>query len=281
MSKPVVFITGINSFVGSHLATYLKDRGYKVKGSLSSLSKRSQVESITQDLTEIKLGKIVLHESIPDDAEVIIYMAHDKNNAQSNINANKQIYEIGSQKSCQYHLFISSISADTSNFTDYGQVKLKLEKFFSTKSNSAVIRPGLIIGNGGLFFNMKNFVKNNFFIPLPDGGKYPMAVIEIENLSQAFEKLIEKRSHGVFNIYNTELISLNEIVKKIARIFDKKIIIITVPVGMTLRFFGFFQWILKLLNIKNKFNIDSITGYRLYKDLKLPPSDLDSLLKDK
>lgn len=281
MNKPVVFITGINSFVGSNLAAFLKERGYKIKGSLSSLKKSDDVKSITQELTEIKLGQNISHDAIPDDAEVVIYMAHDKNNAQNNIDANKQVYEIASKKGCQYHLFISSISADSTNLTDYGQVKLKLENFFADKNNSAVIKPGLIIGNGGLFLNMENFVKNNYFIPLPDGGKYPMAVIEMDTLSHAFEKLIETRKIGVFNLYKKELISLNEIVKNIARTFGKRIQVITVPIALAMMFFGVFKGLLSLLNIKNKFNIDSISGYKLYKNLKLPPSDLESLLKDK
>ena len=107
-----------------------------------------------------------------------------------------------------------------------------------------------------------------------------MAIIDINDLSLAFEKLIEKRAIGIVNIYNKELISLNKIVKNIARTFGKKVMIITVPINITLMFFGIFKKILNLLNIENKFSVDSLAGYKLYKNLKLSPTDLDSLLKD-
>ena len=133
MKTTTIFITGINSFVGSNLALYLKKKGYIVKGSLSDLSKAHSVKNITNVLTEIKLGSDISTQSIPDGIDVLIYAAHDKNEAKNNIESNKMLYELADKKGCRYHIFISSISADPSNTTDYGRVKRNLENFFRKK----------------------------------------------------------------------------------------------------------------------------------------------------
>ena len=277
MNTTTVFITGINGFVGSNLALYLKNNGYIVKGSLSDLSKASSVKKITTDLTQIKLGPDILSQAIPDNIDVLIYAAHDKNTASNNIEGNKLLFKIAEQKGCKYHLFVSSISAHSSNTADYGQVKLELEKFFMQKMNAAVIRPGLVIGDGGLYSNMDNFVQKNYFIPLPDGGKYQMAIIEMQELAKSIECLIQNRSVGLFNLYQPQLISLKEIVKKIASKNHKKTLVINIPSNLILLFFGVFKFMLKLLKINKKINLDSVAGYKLYKTMVLPPSDLKKL----
>lgn len=281
MKNITVFITGINSFVGSNLALFLKDKGYIVKGSLSDLAKASSVKHITNDLTQIKLGSALSSEAIPDDVDVLIYAAHDKNTAFNNIETNKRLFELAEKRGCQYHIFISSISANSSNMTDYGQVKLQLEDFFIQKKNAVIVRPGLVIGDGGLYSNMEGFVKKNHLIPLPDGGKYPMAIIEMNELAEAFELLLQKRPTGFVNLYQQKLISLKDLVKKIAKTHNKKVYILYIPINFTLFFFEIFKTILNLLKIKNKFSIDSVAGYKLYKDLQLPPSDLQKLKEAK
>jgi nucleoside-diphosphate-sugar epimerase len=276
-----IFITGINSFIGTQLALFLKSKGHQVKGSLSDLSKSIQVKGIAAELTEIKLGQELSREVIPQGVDVLIYAAHDKNNAGNNLETNKLLYEIGRSKGCQYHIFISSISADLTNKTDYGQVKLELESFFLKKEDTVVIRPGLVIGNGGLFLNMESFISKNKIIPLPDGGKYEMAVIEMDKLSKTLGVLVEEQPKGAFNLYNPQLISLREIVRTIAKGHGKNIYILNIPINFTLYFFDLFTKILMLLKIKNKFSLDSVAGYKIYKDLRLPASDLGRFIKDK
>jgi nucleoside-diphosphate-sugar epimerase len=280
MKKTTIFIIGINSFVGTSLTTYFKRKGFKVMGSVTDLSKGAALGLGPEELYVLNLGGEISSHAIPDDLDIIIYAAHDKRNASNNLESNKQIYELARSKNCGYHIFISSISANSTNDSDYGRVKLELEQFFLDKVNTAIIRPGLVIGNGGLYYNMECFIKKHHLVPLPDGGKYKMATIEIQELSLAIEMLIKKRLSGIFNLYNPRLISLNEIVRNIARINKKKIFIIHIPISLAQFFFSIFKSILYVLKINNQFSIDSISGYKLYKKLKLEPSDLARLLRD-
>ena len=280
MNKGTIFITGINSFVGSNLATYFSSHGYMVKGSVSDLSKASPLKKLWTEVTQIKLGQSISEDSIPNDVTVVIYAAHDKNIPANNIESNKSIYKIAEKKGCQQHIFISSLSASTDNQTDYGRVKLELETFFSQRKNGLVVRPGLVIGNGGLYLNMNSFVKANRLVPLPDGGIYKMAIIEVDVLAECLKLLIQNKSVGFYNLYQTQLITLREIVKNIAKSHHKRVIIINIPINITLLFFRFFKTILKIIKVENKFSIDSVAGYKLYKNLKIPPSHLDNLIKD-
>jgi nucleoside-diphosphate-sugar epimerase len=231
-----VFITGINGFVGRNLASFFKDKGYVVKGSVSNLSKMKDVQCIADEVTQIRLGEEIKDNSIPSGIDVFIYAVYGKNNAASNIESNKQLYKLALAKGCGHHIFISSISADPTNPADYGKVKLELEAFFLEKKNTLIIRPGLVLGDGGLYRNMENFVKSHLIVPLPDGGKYKMAVVGMNQFSEALDILIQKNIVGTYALYRCDLVSLKEIVTEIAKEHKKRIFILPIPIDFTLNF---------------------------------------------
>ena len=53
----------------------------------------------------------------------------------------------------------------------YGKNKYDLEKWFLKIPHSKVIRPGLVVGNGGIYQRISGFVQRFKYLPLPGGGK--------------------------------------------------------------------------------------------------------------
>jgi len=271
MNKTIL-ITGITGFVGKHIAEQAKKLGYKVFGTVSSQRK---IENALNYADEIYIFNL-LDNQIPSFNSRIDYVIHcviDLENPKESIQRTIDLNEKLSKDNVTKSIFVSSLSMNEGNKSNYSTIKQELENYFKRINNSLILRPGLILGDGGLYDRMSTFVKNGRLIPLPDGGKYKMAVINIEKFVDYLFYSIENHTIGTKNLFDKNLISLAQIVKNIASKFNKSVLIIYIPIPLV-EFFS--PWVIAILRILNiKITFDSIIGYKLYKDLILPETDLD------
>jgi nucleoside-diphosphate-sugar epimerase len=86
-------------------------------------------------------------------------------------------------------IFISSLSADEGAIAPYGQKKYEVEKWF-IKHNHFILRPGVVIGKGGLFGRITATVKKSPVIPLIDSGKTMMYLTDVDTLSDIIRDTI-------------------------------------------------------------------------------------------
>lgn len=94
-------------------------------------------------------------------------------------------------------IFISSLAAAPGASSLYGRQKFAVERLFD-RPGDAVVRPGLVIGPGGLFARMAGHVRSGGWIPLFENGTQPLQIVDIDDLCAAMLRIVQARLSGPF-----------------------------------------------------------------------------------
>ncbi len=206
--KGRLLISGGSGFIAGALCRDFASRGFEVVVTTSS---PGQPNSYC-------FGDRVNSE-ILDGVMTVVHAAYDSRlgTRQLNIDGTVALSEAARKQGVQSEVFISSFSALTGVKSDYAEVKRALEKYFLGLPGTSIIRPGLVIGNGGLFAKMAQVVRLSPIIPLIDGGRSAVPVIGLSDLLRAILHLTQTRQCGEFNLLKVEKVSLFSLLNEYAR----------------------------------------------------------------
>lgn len=228
---PTVVITGANGFIGSALVEHFKAKGWKV---------RALVVDPTHESKKEKVAYFAYSLASPPDAQAfsnadyLVHTAYSKHDAKTpnayklNIIAAKRLVALAKKHNLKKSLFMSSMSAQSDALSVYGKQKYAIEKIFSGQ-RGVVLRSGLVLGNGGLAWQIAQFIKSKRVAPLIDGGNQPIQVIAIYDLVQAIEHSLVSKVHGTFTIATPTVYSYKKLYKAIAAHLKIKVLFIPVP----------------------------------------------------
>jgi nucleoside-diphosphate-sugar epimerase len=229
-----VFITGIRGFLGSNLAGALEARGHEVTGSSRD---GSDVERST---ARIRLGEPVDPAAF-DDADTIVHCAHDfrPGAMELNVAGSRLLFDAGKGR---HRIFVSSHSAREDAVGEYGISKYRIERIYLDRDAPAgglaggetVVRPGLVIGSGGLFGRSLRTIRNLRIIPLVDGGRDPVPVLAIADFCEAMINLIESGRRSAYNLFNATMPSMREILDTVLRLEARRTLVAPLPYALTL-----------------------------------------------
>jgi nucleoside-diphosphate-sugar epimerase len=210
-----VFITGIGGFLGSNLARALEARGHQVMGKTA----------------RVRLGEPV-DPAVFGDAETIVHCAHDfrPGTLELNVAGSGLLFEAARGRR---RIFVSSHSAREDAAGEYGISKYRIERLYLA-AGEIVVRPGLVIGSGGLFGRTLRTVRNLRVIPLVDGGRDAVAMVAIADFSQAMVNLIESGADGTYNLFNANRPTMREIVDIVLRLAGRRALVVPVPYALAL-----------------------------------------------
>jgi nucleoside-diphosphate-sugar epimerase len=128
-------------------------------------------------------------------------------------------------------IFISSISAFSGARSAYGKAKLQVEKAV-LDSGGVVLRLGLVIGQGGMFGNIRQTVAKTRFLPLIGGGKTPQFLLPEAELVNGVRMAVK----GAFDaecrpvtLANPVPVPFKEIVQRLAKESGRKVMLVPVP----------------------------------------------------
>jgi nucleoside-diphosphate-sugar epimerase len=255
-----VFITGVSGFLGSALAEHLNNQGYRIFGS-STRVELSTLKSRAERVVKIRLGELVDPECFRD-VDVLIHCAHSAKlgDAETNIKGTEDLARAAEAQGVQFQLYVSSYTALSQmegSTTEYGRVKSSLEEFFR-KRGAAIVRPGLILGSGGLFRRIETILDRFTIVPLLGGGKSPVSVVSIKDVCKSVEILIRDRRVGEFNLFILPRPSLKEFMFAIRNRAQHRSLFIPIPFwcieGPLL--------IADKLGLKLPITIENIRGYK-------------------
>ena len=225
-----VFITGINGFIASHLCITLKNEGYDICGSTSQQIVQTR-DSITKEaIFHYKLGE-QLDNSILKGVDVVIHCAHDfeRGALTKNVEGTLALAEVANSYNVIKQIFISSLSARPDAQTEYGKAKFQIELYFK-RNNYIILRPGTVLGSGGIFNRMVSVVRNFPIVPLPDGGNSRVYVISVDDLCRSISKLLSSNcSSGEFNLYYPEIITLKNLLVAVRNLTKRNTKILSIP----------------------------------------------------
>jgi NADH dehydrogenase len=211
-----VFIFGINSFVGRGIAKYLINEGVEVGGTY----RRNPPDlGASIFLLKYEIGATINVEFLKA-YNWIIHCAFDFSEKNSNVSGIQKLLENIAQYSQARHIFISSLSANEFAISSYGRSKYELEKTFE-RSGHYVVRPGLVIGPGGIFDKIYKTIKKSPILPVIGSGAAPIFFIGADRLISCILRIIQTvPKQKVFNLCSekpTNQIALAKAIKQYNR----------------------------------------------------------------
>jgi UDP-glucose 4-epimerase len=276
-----ILVTGGEGFIGTNLVKRLVNKGFEV----SVFDKKSGKDILDYQLLEesIKWADIVIHL-----AAIVSIQETIKNPIESrkiNVDATKKIFELCVKHNIEKVIYASSAAvygdnADlslsensvTKPISPYGEHKLQNEKDAKEFSSAETSFVGFRFFNVyGPYQNLKSdysaviplFIKkfiNNDNLKIFGDGEQTRDFIYVEDLVEALILAINdnKKRNEVFNLGSGEKISINNLVKNLSEIFNKKIEVLyeNSKEGDIKHSFSDISKIKKELNFSPKFNFE-------------------------
>jgi NADH dehydrogenase len=233
MNKPTIIITGANGFIGECLLKHFYALGWNIKAFVHKVpSERMNGIEYTlyniEDKPDAKLFTGI------DYLVHCAYLRFEKNKKadEFNITGTENLIELCRKNNVKI-LFLSSFSAHPEAVSHYGKTKLACEKLFDL-SEDIVLKTGFVIGEKGLFAEMKKQIDNSKFFPLIGGGKQPIQTIYIDDLCFVIQHSLLNNISGLFKIAEPEAASMKEFYLAIADSLEKKLRFIPVSSSLLL-----------------------------------------------
>ena len=132
-----------------------------------------------------------------------------------------------------HQIFLSSISSRADAASEYGRTKYRIERFF-LEAGETVLRPGLVIGNGGLFARQKRMLLRLPIVPVLGNGDYPTAVIGVAHLLAAMAVILAQKQRGGFNLFYEPQVSLDQFIRMVKRAAGQRPRLVHVPASLAL-----------------------------------------------
>lgn len=223
-----ILIFGSAGFIGSHLARHAAALGHEVvcfcrSGKVAGFEGLCQAWSLGGPLNEAAI----------QGADCALHLAHDfdgEAGAARTLDGTVAAVETLHRAGVRRQLIFSSYSAGPQATSLYGRTKSAIEKRTAGVPGVVILRPGLVLGEGGIYGRMQKFVKLSPIVPLPDGGRGMMPVITVERLcSFTLEIASSPTSLPEYNLFSKELFTLKQVVQNAAKVTNRSVWILPVP----------------------------------------------------
>ena len=240
-----ICILGGTGFIGKNLAVYLSNRGYSV----IIPSRKPELAKDLKVLPKIKIIPADIHQEkilfkIIDDCEIVINtigILNEKRGGKNkfqyvHIDFLKKILSVCRSSKISHFIHISALKADfklgTSKYLrSKGKGEIIVKDLSKNNFNFTIFQPSIVFGKEDSFINL--FAKIIRFFPLIPlaGYKTRFAPIFVDDISKIIYLSINnyKSYNKTFQLCGPEILSLKEIVLKIAETINLNIKVICIP----------------------------------------------------
>lgn len=252
-------ITGANGFIGQALVKALADKHYNVIAYVRSYP-TNKIEGIQYEIFNLEHNYPSTYFS---NIDVLIHLAFNFEPTYSEgEDINIKMARFIQQSNIKQKVFVSSFAAAppiTQSY--YGITKSTIESLFMT---DLIIRPSLVIGNGGLYHRIKTQLQHNRFVPVFKQGNQAIQTIHLDDLINSMIFLIENNKKGIYHLSHPDYVTYKQFMKLVANSINKKIIFVPVPII-------FFRLLIKLLSLFSMkgINNDNLAGILNSKIIKI------------
>lgn len=251
-----LLILGASGFIGTQLAEAAISAGFElVTASRKGLPVAGESKACRWSFgTPLPLAACV-------DVDCAIHLGHDFNGdegarltIESTLAAAAQLRDAGTKR----QVFFSSYSAGPHATSLYGRTKTVLEHEFAACGDMVIVRPGLVIGDGGVYGRIRKWSRILPVIPLPGGGRGRVPVIDVSKLCALTLDLARMDSvPAQANLFETELKSLRELVLEAALEVGRRPLVLPIPALLLTLPLRLAAW----LRIPLPVNADNVDGF--------------------
>lgn len=125
-------------------------------------------------------------------------------------------------------VYFSSMSAHPKAESQYGKHKYEAEQLLKDKP-ILVLKPGLVLGKGGMLEKMKGLMLKSPIIPLVDGGNQPVQTLSLADLCEATYTLVMQNEIGVWPLAESNPTNMLNLYKAIAEFMRIKPYFLSFP----------------------------------------------------
>lgn len=225
--KGIVLITGASGFLGDHLCRHFTQQGWEVR----PLVRKPETYP---GAFRFDLGGSIDESAFNGRIEALIHCAYEmdpknlKASATINVEGARRLLELSKRHQVRRFVFVSSLAATDEAESFYGRSKLQIERLLDPERD-LIIRPGMIIGSGGLFQRIRESIRKYRIVPLFYGGNQQVQTIWIGDLCSAIEKMIIQELSGVFAVAEPDPIPIRDFYQGVASLEGKKCLFISLP----------------------------------------------------
>lgn len=233
----VVAISGASGFVGSALCRHLAKHGFAVRALARDPARRPA------GLEGLPWYRCALPDEIDagafDSADVFIHCAYETRfrSAETaraiNLACSERVFQVARERGVRKIIFVSSMSAHADAISTYGRTKLEVEALLDPARDLAV-RPGHIVGEGGVFWRTAASIAALPFVPLFTSGKEQVQTIHVDDVCEGFRRAIELDCTGTLLMAEPVPVTLREFYGAIAQALGKRARFQRVPAGLAL-----------------------------------------------
>jgi nucleoside-diphosphate-sugar epimerase len=226
-----MLILGASGFIGAHLTRYVASAGHDVV----ALCRSGRVAGFSGTCLRWSFGE-PLTTSAMEGVSCAIHLAHDFNGTDGARQTLKGTLANVSQlraTGVERQIFFSSYSAGEHATSLYGRTKLMIEIGLGAADDIVIVRPGLVLGDGGIYGRIRKWARRLPVIPLPDGGYGQVPVIDVARLCRATLLIVEAAAPDrECNLFERQPLILRQLVLDAAAKVGRKPWIVTVPTSL-------------------------------------------------
>ncbi len=210
-------VTGADGFLGSRLCSYLERRGWRV----TRLARNPEQKGLGGEYRRFSFPDAIDAAVFQEPADVLIHAAfdirpiHDEKAYAINRQAAAFLLARARERRIRF-VFISSMSAHEKAESRYGREKLHIEKTLDSTRDLA-IRPGFIVGEGGIFAALARSLRQLPIVPLFYGGQQLIHSVWWEDLCAGIESAVLREITGLVAIGEPEALTVRDFYRMIVR----------------------------------------------------------------
>jgi uncharacterized protein YbjT (DUF2867 family) len=225
-----VLVTGASGFIGRPLVKRLVAQRHQVVATYFRGTPPACWRAYRWDLRQAHDPAML------SEVEVVIHAAHDLRAGEAELVQGLHQFHRAVQQRGIRQVFLSSLSASESSPSPYGRQKYELEKnLMAADPGISIVRPGLVIGPGGVFGRLKLTLQRWPLFPLIDRGSSLVSFIGLDDLLMALEQLVCGRvPPGEYNLFSDRRVPFAEMLKEMAQINGWRRVFLNVPSSLIL-----------------------------------------------
>jgi nucleoside-diphosphate-sugar epimerase len=273
-----VAVTGADGFLGRHLCRHLESSGWTVVRLARDPQRKGLAGYLPFEFPDRFPASELRH------VDSVVHCAYAMGpRVPPGLNA-EAVRHLLAVRGPSRFLFVSSMSAHDEAESQYGREKLAIERLLEPFAGGLSLRPGFIIGPGGVFVNLARSVQRTPVIPAFWGGRQPIHTVWVEDLCLAVERALQREWVGVLKVGERQPVPLSRFYGRIAHHLGVTRPALPLPGELTL-------WILRRaeqlrlplpMTSENLLGLKHLISYDLDADLQrldLDPRPMDESLQ--
>lgn len=235
MSKHV-WITGANGYIGEALTRQLLEDDFTVSALV-----RDWKSPPASDL--LRVHPFLLPDQIPDDfinddSSWLVHLAYNtqfrsrEESYRTNVEGTLRLAKLWAKKARGIFVFVSSMSAHEQATSLYGKTKFLVEKELAQilpPHRLLILRPGFVLGDGGLSKRLLESISKLRIVPLFDGGRQAIQVVDLKDLVQMLARSIEQNLNGELNLGSARAMPIKDFYRMYSSKAGVRAMMIPVP----------------------------------------------------